>query len=155
MESVTPELRRIIREFSEKFNRIPDAEFSAKPLPNKWSKKEVVGHLVDSGLNNIRRFICGQYESNPNIVYDQDFWVKVNDYQNVPQQDVVAEWKLVNERICSVLTTMPPENYSRTCNTGKQTEQLHTLEWLAIDYVKHMKHHINQIIPKSFEVSYP
>jgi len=155
MESVTTELRGIIREFTEKFSRISEAEFSAKPLPKKWSKKEVLGHLADSGQNNLRRFICGQYEqTSPHIVYDQDFWVAANGYQQASQQDVIAYWKLVNERICSVLTAMPKENYSRTCDTGKQTEQLHTLEWLAVDYVKHLKHHLNQIIPGSFDVIY-
>jgi hypothetical protein len=49
---------------------------------------------------------------------------------------------------------MPRENFTHTADTGKAKTELHTLEWLAIDYVKHMKHHLNQIFPSSFDVIY-
>jgi DinB superfamily len=60
MKSVTTELITIITDFSNRIAEIPEAEFSAKPNPTKWSKKEVLGHLIDSAENNLRRFICGQ-----------------------------------------------------------------------------------------------
>jgi hypothetical protein len=50
---------------------------------------------------------------------------------------------------------MPAENYSKQCDTGKTEVNLRTLEWLADDYIKHMKHHLNQIISGSFDVIYP
>ena len=49
---------------------------------------------------------------------------------------------------------MEVSNYSRLADTGKQEASLHTLEFLAEDYVKHMKHHINQIIPLSYDIVY-
>ena len=149
------ELQEIIDLFSQKISAIPEAEFSAKHAPNKWSKKEVLGHLTDSAQNNLRRFICGQYDTTPpKIVYEQDFWVKANDYQAKRSSDVILLWRLVNEQICSVLRTMPAANYSQSCDTGKQEEQLHSLQWMAEDYVKHMKHHLNQIIPGSYDIIY-
>src|SRR5689334_14846136 len=156
MKEVVKELSQIVDDFALKITKISDEEFSAKPLPHKWSKKEVLGHLIDSALNNHRRFVCGQYESTPpKILYDQDFWAKANDYQHSKKEDVILLWKLMNEKICDTLSVMPAQNYSRSCNTGKETEQLHSLEWLAIDYVKHLKHHLNQIIAGSFPITYP
>ncbi|HEU5292301.1 MAG TPA: DinB family protein [Cyclobacteriaceae bacterium] len=155
MKNVTQELSDLLAEYSAKFNAIPDSEFSNKPLQHKWSKKEVVGHLIDSAQNNLRRFIVGQYETQaPNIVYDQDFWVNVNGYQRMKKEEVIMLWKLINERICSVLNAMPEINYSKQCNTGKTEVQLHSLQWLAEDYIKHMKHHLNQVIPGSFNIIY-
>ena len=155
MKNTVQELQQIIFDYTSKFLAIPEKEFEAKPLPHKWSKKEVVGHLIDSGQNNLRRFICGQYESAPpHIVYDQNFWVQSNDYSNARKEDVIQLWRLINERICSVLESMPVSNYSKTCNTGKETLQLRSLEWLADDYVKHLKHHINQVIPDSYDILY-
>jgi DinB superfamily len=155
MKTVVTDLKRIIEIFSQKFTQISDQDFSAKPNPAKWSRKEVVGHLIDSAQNNLRRFIVGQYEVEPNIVYEQDSWVKSNNYQQSKKEDVVQLWKLLNQQICSVLTSMPKENYSRLCNTGKGTPNLRTIEWLASDYVKHLKHHINQVIEGSFDLVYP
>ena len=151
MKQTARELRQIISEYEIKIKAIPESELSAKPLPHKWSKKEVVGHLIDSAQNNLRRFICGQYEIQPPvIVYQQDFWVETNQYQQMPSSDILQLWKLLNQRICEVLENMPEANYTKECNTGS----LHTLEWLASDYVKHLKHHINQIISGSFDVIY-
>ena len=155
MEKTIKELQQIIDMFSQKISAIPEAEFSAKHAPNKWSKKEVLGHLTDSAQNNLRRFICGQYETTPpKIVYEQDFWVQANGYQEKRSSDVILLWRLVNDQICSVLQTMPASNYNRMCDTSKQTEQFHSLQWLAEDYVKHLKHHLNQVIPGSYDIIY-
>jgi hypothetical protein len=151
MQSIVKELRDIVTTFSKRIHGIPDAEFSAKPLPRKWSKKEVLGHLIDSAQNNLRRFIVAQYEDVPSkIVYDQDFWVASNNYQNVPKDEIVILWTLMNFRIAAVLENMPESNYKKE----SMTSALHTLEFLADDYVKHMKHHLNQIIAGSFDTVY-
>ncbi len=155
MKNIIQELHALIAEYSAKFNAINEAEFSNKPQPAKWSKKEVVGHLIDSAQNNLRRFIVAQYEPQPpKIVYDQDFWASANGYQQMKKEDVITLWKLINERICSVLELMPETHYTKESNTGKTEVQLHTLHWLAEDYIKHMKHHLNQVIPGSFDIVY-
>lgn len=154
MKNTINELQSLLNEYSIKFAAISEADFSHKPLPTKWSKKEVVGHLIDSAQNNLRRFIVAQYESQTKIVYDQDFWVNVNGYQQMRKEEVIILWKLVNERICSVLGSMPESNFKKETNTGKTEVQLHNLQWLAEDYIKHMKHHLNQVIPGSFDIIY-
>jgi hypothetical protein len=151
MKETVEELRSIVRDFALKIKKIETAEFSAKPLPNKWSKQEVLGHLIDSAQNNLRRFICGQYEATPSkIVYNQDHWVAINGYQQMKKEDVITLWILLNERIAAVLETMPESNY----NKQSETSELRTLQWLAVDYVKHLKHHLNQIIAGSFDIIY-
>jgi hypothetical protein len=155
MEKVIEELTRIVETFANKCRELSESEFSDKPNPAKWSKKEVLGHLIDSAQNNIRRFICGQYEHTPpKIVYDQDFWVGVNSYQSESQESVIRHWELINFQIVNVLQSMPEDNYKKLADTGKDDIQLRTLEWLADDYVKHMKHHLNQIFKNSFDVVY-
>jgi len=156
MEKVIRELDEIVVEFTKKIGAFSEAELAEKPLPSKWSKKEVVGHLIDSGQNNLRRFIVGQHANTPpKIVYDQDFWVKANNYQQMDGKDVIELWRLVNHQIANVLSSMQSDMYAKTCDTAKDTVQLRSLEWLAADYVKHLKHHLNQIIKGSFDIIYP
>jgi hypothetical protein len=83
-------------------------------------------------------------------VYAQDFWVNANDYQHMKKEDVIQFWRLMNNQICTVLEKMPQQNYSKQVVTGEPK----TLQWLAEDYVRHMKHHMNQIVPGSFEIIY-
>lgn len=38
---------------------IDELTFNEKILPEKWSKKEIIGHLIDSATNNHHRFVRG------------------------------------------------------------------------------------------------
>lgn len=155
MKNTVQELDQIINQFKSKINTFSDAEFSAKPLPNKWSKKEVLGHLIDSAHNNLRRFICGQYETTPSkIAYDQDFWVAANNYQHLGKEEVILLWVLMNKQISTVLLQMSESNYNKVADTGKTEIKFYSLQFLAEDYVRHLKHHLNQIIPGSFDIVY-
>jgi hypothetical protein len=155
MKNTVQELDQIISQFKVKISAFSEADFAAKPLPNKWSKKEVLGHLIDSAHNNLRRFICGQYETSPSkIAYDQDFWVAANNYQHLSKEDVIQLWVLMNTQIATVLLQMNESNYAKVSNVGTTETKLYSLQFLAEDYVRHLKHHLNQIISESFDIVY-
>jgi uncharacterized damage-inducible protein DinB len=155
MKDTVRELNSIVEEYASRIRQISNDEFTAKPRIEKWSKQEVMGHLVDSAHNNLRRFIVGQYDETSNVVYDQDFWVRANAFQNANKDEIVELWRLLNRRICAVLSEMPEANYKRQVNTGSDSLQLQSLEWLASDYLKHMKHHLNQVFSRAFDITYP
>ena len=71
MENTIQQLQSIIDNYTPQLQRLPEDAWPAKPNPAKWSKKEILGHLIDSAQNNIRRFIVAQYEDNPKITYAQ------------------------------------------------------------------------------------
>src|SRR6516162_293273 len=137
MKNTTKRLEEIIQDYSARLHLLQESEISIKPSPHKWSKKEILGHLVDSAQNNLRRFIVAQYEDVPTIIYQQDFWVKMGDYANAPAKDLVTLWQLLNAKLCR---TDDPEP--------------HSIAWLAQDYIRHLLHHLHQIL-KLEPVSYP
>ena len=155
MKQVIDDIMSVLDTMEPSIRAISDVEFSAKPRQDKWSKKEVIGHLIDSAQNNLRRFIAARTEDRPKIIYEQDFWVTANGYQTATQDDVVTLWRLLNERLCAVLASMPPSSYTTLCDTGHGEPQYKSLEWLAADYVRHMKHHMNQVIADSYRTTYP
>jgi hypothetical protein len=156
MKSIVDDLNQTIAGFVGPLRTFSDADLRARPHPDKWSRIEVLGHLIDSAHSNLRRLVCGQYEASPpHIIYDQNYWVKANAYQQAPAETVITLWILMNHRIATVLSQMEEANYVKSCDTGRGQQDLHTLIWLAADYVKHMKHHLNQIIPGTYPVTYP
>ncbi|HEX5152944.1 MAG TPA: hypothetical protein VFW07_15945 [Parafilimonas sp.] len=106
--------------------------------------------MIDSAQNNIRRFIVAQYEDNPFIKYDQDKWVAVNNYLHADSSFVIELWYLLNRQIISILLNTSAETARRTCNTG----DTRTIESLAEDYIKHLKHHMHQVLELE-PVAYP
>ena len=142
MKTASVELEKIINLHLSNLKNISEEEYSQKPSPTKWSKKEMLGHLIDSAQSNIRRFVIAQYEENPAIGYNQDKWVTIVNYQQWDTSDIINLWYLLNKQICHILKNTPSTMYQRT----SQTEALHTIEWLAADYVKHLKHHLHIIL---------
>ena len=68
-----------------------ELEVSERPLPHKWSKKEILGHLCDSAINNLERYIKIQYEPQPCVLtpYDQVQWVDIQDYQEISIEEII------------------------------------------------------------------
>ncbi|MGG9963487.1 DinB family protein [Ferruginibacter sp. SUN106] len=146
MEETAQQLDNIVNTYSVEFLNFTEAELALKPAADKWSKKEIIGHLIDSAQNNIRRFIVTQYETTPHIVYAQDNWVSIQNYKEYNSKDLITLWSLLNRHIVVILKNMPVANYQLQCNTGKEQEQLHTIEFLAKDYITHHLHHLKQIV---------
>jgi len=138
-------LKNIIEEQLLKFEEMYEEDWAYKVSPEKWSKKEILGHLCDSALANIRRFVITQYKENENIVYDQDFWVKAQNYQNVPTSDIISLWKFLNFQIVNTIENIPDEALQRTCDMTKAEPQIFTLEFIINDYISHLQHHLKAI----------
>ncbi len=150
MQNTIQQLEDIITSYSPQLKALDETAFAFKPSPLKWSGKELIGHLIDSAQNNIRRFVVVQYEERPHIVYAQDNWVAATDYQDYPVSDLIDAWILLNKHMVRILKNMPAEQMQREV----LTQELHTVEWLAQDYNKHLLHHLHQVL-KLEEVAYP
>jgi len=123
---------------------IPDEELSHKPQPNKWSKKQILGHLIDSAANNHQRFVRIQYEKEPIIFYDQDQWNLLNHHQDLDRKHLVEFWIVYNKHLVQLASKIAGENLERK-GIGKDG-QPKTLGWYIEDYVVHMEHHLRQIV---------
>jgi len=150
MKAISARLNKIVDDHLPSLRSVSIEKFHFKPSPARWSKKEILGHLVDSAQNNIRRFVVSQYDERPKIIYDQDKWVATTNYQQYQLTDLINLWYQLNKHICQVLTFMPAEMSKRQA----QSEELHDLRWLAEDYIKHLLHHLHQVLDLE-PVAYP
>jgi len=151
MQTTIDALRKIVANYSKRMAALSSETYAFKPDPEKWSKKEILGHLVDSAQNNIRRFIVAQYEDTPSISYKQDEWVRLSGYQDYDAADLVQLWILLNRHIVTILGQITPEAAKRRCIMGGPPQ---TLLWIAADYCNHLLHHLHQILDLD-PIAYP
>ncbi|WP_143310101.1 DinB family protein [Chitinophaga vietnamensis] len=123
--------------------QIDEASFTFKPQPAKWSKKEILGHLIDSAANNHQRFVRTQFEEAPAIAYDQNQWNTFSYHQQIDTQQLISFWTAYNKQLLALASLIPASLLGRECNV-KGT--MFTLEFIITDYVSHLEHHLRQIV---------
>ncbi|RAJ22220.1 DinB family protein [Pedobacter cryoconitis] len=125
-------------------NEIDDHIFSLKPAAAQWSKKEIIGHLIDSAAANHQRFVRAQFEDIPKITYDQNNCNIFSYYQQIDREQVISFWTAYNKQILALIKLIPEAALHRECLTGG--EQSVTLAFLFDDYVQHLEHHLKQVV---------
>jgi Tfp pilus assembly protein FimT len=145
MQNALKELESLLNMAVPRLRALSEAESSSAPTPGKWSKKEILGHLIDSAGNNHQRFVRAQLSSEIRLPeYQQDDWVRSQSYQTESWENLVQLWRSFNLHLLHVGTLIPGERLSSMCFIG--TNEPVTLEFLFIDYVRHVKHHLQQIL---------
>jgi len=123
-----------------------DEETVCMPIAEgKWSRKQIIGHLIDSALNNLQRFTEIGYQPQPYRYreYNQDELVAVNDYQNADTIELLRLWILLNRQIIRVIAAQTEQrlNLKVQFTDGAISD----LRFLIMDYPEHMEHHVKQL----------
>jgi hypothetical protein len=145
MELVLLKLKYLMSSAQTYFEKADRAAVEAKPAPDKWSKKEILGHLVDSAINNIQRFTEIQTHPKPYQIrpYDPDALVLANDYQNKDLDELFALWHNLNLQVKFIVEhqTEATQKYATVLPNGETKD----LKFVINDYVDHLEHHLDQI----------
>jgi hypothetical protein len=139
--NVVEGLESLLSEVPKKFSQFSEVEAGRKPAPGKWSKKEILGHLCDSCLNNMQRIVRVQYEEKPFIIYNQDEWVTGQGYQELPSEKVLELWVVLHWQLIHLLKSFPEIHLESIIDVGKEV----TARFVITDYLDHHHHHMKQI----------
>ena len=151
--TIATDLGRTVARAKPLLMKLENADTSTRPRPDKWAKKEILGHLLDSASNNHQRLVRAALQGSltfPN--YDQNPLVELQNLSEVDWNFLVDFWASYNRFLAHVLGQLPAASAQVICNIGNNKPA--TLEWIAQDYVAHLKHHLNQILGQTFETSY-
>ncbi|MBC7790570.1 MAG: GNAT family N-acetyltransferase [Anaerolineae bacterium] len=154
-EKVAADLKRTVEQAAPSLLAIRESDAARQPAPGKWSPKEIVGHLIDSAVNNHLRFVRAQLQEDLVFPgYPQDEWVQLQQYNAIPWPALVMLWKAFNVHMAHVMAAASPSVRARprvrhnlheiAFRTVSETAPA-TLEYLMQDYVIHLKHHLRQI----------
>lgn len=126
------------------FSGISETEASVSAIEGGWSRKQILGHLIDSASNNHQRFVRAQLQDELRWPgYDQSGCVRVQRYQDARWSDLLVFWATYNRFLAHVLANVPDEKRHTQCWIGNNPVM--TLEELAADYLTHLEHHLDQI----------
>lgn len=109
-----------------------------------WTRKQIVGHLLDSAANNRQRFVRASIDGayiGPG--YAQDAWVAAHGYADQSWAALLQWWVIEHEILASVVDRIPEERLNAPCIVGNSEPV--TLRFLIEDYIDHQKWHMKQI----------
>jgi hypothetical protein len=139
------------REFRAEIERLRGALLALSPAladtpwrVGGWTRKQIVGHLLDSAANNRQRFvraaIDGQY-AGPG--YAQDAWVAAHGYGDESWETLLRWWQAEHEILAAVVERIPEEHLEAKCVVGDDAPV--TLRFLIEDYLNHQRGHFTQL----------
>ncbi len=144
MLQISHELETLVWKTKQDFDNVSDEEASKPAIAGGWSRKQILGHLIDSASNNHQRFVRALLQDEVHLPsYDQAGCVRVERYQELQWGQLVAFWASYNRFLAHILAGVPEAKHTTPCFIGGNPVM--TLQELAADYVRHMQHHLEQI----------
>src|SRR5439155_52109 len=129
--------------------RISEAQSAQLRAEAEWSSKQILGHLIDSAANNHARFVLAQTKDDLLFPgYDQDQWVRLQNYQGAAWIQLIELWRAYNLHLCHVMSVAASDqmreprvrhSLAQIAFHAVGEEQPATLEYLMKDYVDHLK----------------
>ena len=121
--------------------------------PGSWTRKQEIGHLIDSATNNHVRFVLATIDTEfRGPGYAQDKWVAAHAYDDMEWRTLVDFWHSYNELIAHLVERIPEDHMQNRCVIGWGVL---TLRFVIEDYLVHMQHHLDHILARQIITAYP
>jgi len=145
MNTTADRLARILAATPLRLADVSDADASQPSAPGHWSKKQILGHLIDSASNNHQRFVRAQLAASyEGPTYEQERWVATQAYATESWPDLVNLWLLYNRHLLHIIRNVNEAALPAPCAIGGSAPV--PLSEVISGYVDHMEHHLAQIL---------
>ena len=141
---VASQLDHVLDSSSERLLAISEESAGKRPKPESWCKKEILGHLIDSAANNHQRFVRLQVDPTLEMPsYEQNGWVRSQNYAGRQWRDLVELWLAYNRHLVHIIQNA---DAGAARHVWKASAGDVELQFLIEDYVRHLNHHLAQIL---------
>ena len=128
---------------AEALLRITTEELEARPVPGKWTVREIVHHLADSEMTAAVRLRLLLAQDRPAIQgYDQDEFAR-RLYYDRPHETSLELFRYARESTAELLERLSPAEWGRE-GTHSEVGAFGVEKWLEI-YAPHAHKHASQI----------
>jgi RimJ/RimL family protein N-acetyltransferase len=158
MSPINPDLvNATVLQAAAKLRHVADDRAAMPIREGEWSGKELVGHLVDSTLNNYQRIIRAQIIEHRDAdgvlrfpSYAQEQWVERGGYRDQAWSDLLDLWVAVSKQLCAALRIFEPAAIDVPLSIGG--EDPHPIR-SALDFVDHLQQHVDDLLSMVSEES--
>ena len=133
-----------------RLGRISEARGDYRYAPEKWSIKEMVGHLSDSErIFAYRALRIGRGDTTPLPSFEEDAYVAQSRAGDRTLADLAAEWGDVRRATIALFRNLPAEAWRRR---GTASDQPISVRALAYVVAGHLRHHL-QVLEERYTMS--
>ncbi len=149
MKKISSELIETVNNFYNKYKNLDEKLCSKNPAEDKWSLKEIIGHLIDSASNNHQRIVRLQLSEMLDFPSYHYSWIETEKFNLMNFNDILSLWKYYNILLGHLIKNVKEEVLKNYWN--KEDKKL-TLEFIINDYLRHLKDHIKHFEERLKEI---
>ncbi len=120
---------------------IPASRQDHRYAPEKWTVREVVGHILDTErILGFRLLVFARGDDPPMRRADEDLYVRNAEFSRLPMAELVEEFALLRRANVKLLEHLPDAAWNRT---GVMNDTPVSVRALAYLLAGHERHHLS------------
>jgi|APHig6443717817_1056837.scaffolds.fasta_scaffold106823_1 hypothetical protein len=139
-------IESLIDEWEPILEKLPIEVITQKRNSQNRNIKQILGHLIDSGVNNHHRIVRLQYQkrlSFPDYQPDNDTWIQIQNYEGKDWQELILVWKYYSRHIAFIIQQVEELSLNNLWSDGFIAPI--SLEDIIVGFPEHFKLHLNEI----------
>jgi hypothetical protein len=133
-----PVLERQSREIEELAESVPRERETYRYAPDKWSIREVFGHMADAErVFGFRAFCISRGEQAALPSFDQEAYVARSRFDAYPLAELVTEFTTLRASNLTVLHRLVEDDWNRTGTASGATVSVRALAFILAGHVRH------------------
>lgn len=132
-------LEQLMESSHQLFNNLTDEQAAYAYAPDKWTVKQVLGHLIDTERTFAYRALVFSRNHIELPGFDQDIYVNNTDFNSQDIQDLAAEFKATRQSNIYMIRAFSEEQLLRT---GVASNHLFSVRAFVYMMAGHELHHL-------------
>lgn len=120
---------------------LTEEQGSYRYAPEKWSIKQVIGHLTDNDRIMSYRLLCfARGEQAPMPGYEENDYAAAGEFDRCTLEQMIGHYRTVRESTIALVASLPEDSWTRTGNFYDISMSVRAQACLIIG---HERHHMN------------